>query len=297
MNPISATGPTLSRQLLNKVPEVTIFFWLIKIMATTVGETAADFLNENVGLGLTVTSLLMSILLIAALVVQFSRKKYVPSVYWMAVVLISVVGTLITDNLTDGFGVPLIASTIVFGVALMITFAAWYAVENTLSIHTIFTRRRESFYWAAILFTFALGTAAGDYVSEEMGVGYAKGAIIFGGLIAVITALHYLSKAMLAKDSQRHTSNAVLAFWLAYILTRPLGASIGDLLTQPSSAGGLGLGTNVVTAIFTISIIALVAFLSVTRIDVTSRDEIEHDEAERLEHLDALKPQLETVGD
>lgn len=267
-----------ARQILNKVPEVTIFFWLIKIMATTVGETAADFLNENVGLGLTVTSVLMTVLLIGALAVQFTRKMYIPSVYWLAVVLISIVGTLITDNLTDGFGVPLILSTIVFGVALIITFATWFAVEHTLSIHTIFTRRRESFYWGAILFTFALGTAAGDYVSEEMGVGYAKGAIIFGGLIAVITALHYVSKAVLASESKRQTSNAVLAFWLAYILTRPLGASIGDLLTQPSSAGGLGLGTNVVTAVFTIAIVAMVGILSITKLDVTSQEEIARDE-------------------
>jgi uncharacterized membrane-anchored protein len=285
MSAIPATNPSLSRQLLNKVPEVTIFFWLIKIMATTVGETAADFLNENVGLGLTVTSLLMSVLLIGALAWQFTRKKYIPSVYWLAVVLISIVGTLITDNLTDGFGVPLLVSTIVFGIALILTFAAWFSVEKTLSIHTIFTRRRESFYWGAILFTFALGTAAGDYVSEEMGVGYAKGVIIFGGLIAVITALHYLFKSVLSVGVKRHESNAVLAFWLAYILTRPLGASIGDLLTQPSGDGGLGLGTNVVTAVFTISIVLMVALLSVTKLDVTSQEEMERDEAEREELL------------
>jgi uncharacterized membrane-anchored protein len=282
-----------TRQLLNKVPEVTIFFWLIKIMATTVGETAADFLNENVGLGLTVTSILMSVLLIGALVIQFTRKGYVPAVYWLAVVLISIVGTLITDNLTDGLGVPLIVSTLVFAGLLMAVFAAWFAVERTLSIHTIFTRRRETFYWGAILFTFALGTAFGDYIAESMNVGYAKSAVIFGGAIAIITALHYISKAVLGAEHKRQTSNAVLAFWLAYILTRPLGASMGDLLTQPSSAGGLGLGTNVVTAVFTVAIVSMVAFLSISKIDVTVHEEIEHDEAERLERVRALQPVAE----
>ena len=155
------------RRLLNKVPEVTLWFWIIKVMATTVGETAADYLNDNLGLGLTGTTLVMALLLVAALVYQFRLDRYVPGAYWFAVTLISVVGTLITDNLTDNLGVSLIISTVAFAAALAVTFAVWWRSERTLSIHSIVTSRREAFYWAAILFTFALGTAAGDLLAER----------------------------------------------------------------------------------------------------------------------------------
>ena len=238
-------------RLLNKVPEVTLYFWVIKIMATTVGETAADFLNTNLHLGLTNTSLLMSALLIAALVVQMRARKYVPAIYWIAVVLISVVGTLITDNITDHFGVPVHLTTTIFAVVLAATFAFWYASEKTLSIHSIFTARRELFYWTAILFTFALGTAAGDYLAESLKLGYLHSALIFGAGIALVTLAHYAFKL-----------NAVLAFWLAYILTRPLGASFGDLLSQPSTNGGLGLGTVGTSVLFLTVITALIVYMT-----------------------------------
>ncbi len=247
------------QQMLNKVPEVTLFFWIIKILCTTVGETAADFLNSALNFGLTGTSLVMSALLIVVLVFQFRARKYVPSIYWLAVVLISVVGTLITDNLTDNVGISLMTSTIVFAIALAITFAVWYLKEKTLSIHSITTRTRESFYWLTILFTFALGTAAGDLVAERFNVGYLLSAVIFGGLIALISAAYYGIRL-----------NAVLSFWLAYILTRPLGASIGDYMSQGKADGGLGLGTTVTSAIFLIVILVLVVYLSATR-----RDEIQ----------------------
>src|SRR3954447_25521903 len=159
------TSPDL-RRMLNKVPEVTVYFWIIKILCTTVGETAADYLNDNLGLGLTNTSYLMSALLIAVLGFQFRARKYVPGIYWLAVVLISIVGTLISDNLVDNLGVSLWTTTGVFGICLAATFAAWYRSARTLSIHTIVPTRRETFYWLAILFTFALGTSAGDLVSE-----------------------------------------------------------------------------------------------------------------------------------
>ena len=242
--------------MLNKVPEVTLYFWIIKILCTTVGETAADFLNGNLGLGLTNTTWVMSAVLAVALAFQFRLRQYVPSVYWLAVVLISVVGTLITDNLTDNFGVSLVTTTIVFSVALAATFAAWYASEKTLSIHTIYTTRREAFYWLAVLFTFALGTAAGDLTAERFSVGYWQSALLFGGLIAAVYVAHV-----------RFALNAVLAFWLAYILTRPLGASIGDYLSQLRADGGLGLGTTVTSAIFLLTISAVVGFLTVTRRD------------------------------
>jgi uncharacterized membrane-anchored protein len=247
------------RQMLNKVPEVTLYFWIIKILATTVGETAADFLNTNLGLGLSGTSLVMSVLLIVVLAFQFRAQKYEPPTYWLAVVLISIVGTLITDNLVDNLGVPLETTTICFTIALALTFAAWYASERTLSIHTIYTTRREAFYWLAILFTFALGTAAGDLAAERLSLGYWKAGLVFGALIAVIAVAHF-----------RLGLNAVLSFWLAYILTRPLGASIGDYLSQPTKDGGLGLGTVGTSALFLLTILTAVVYLTVTRRDQTT---------------------------
>ena len=185
------TAASRGRKMLNKVPEVTIFFWVIKIMCTTVGETAADYLNDNLGFGLTKTTYVTGALLIVLLAVQFRLRRYVPGVYWSVVVVISVFGTLITDNMTDHYNVPLTTSTIVFSIVLAAVFAGWYAVERTLSIHTIFTTRREAFYWLAILFTFALGTAAGDLSAEKLDLGYAVSIAIFGGLIAAVAVGHY----------------------------------------------------------------------------------------------------------
>jgi uncharacterized membrane-anchored protein len=240
--------------LMNKVPQVTLWFWIVKIMATTVGETAADFLNTRFDLGLTNTSLLMAALLLVMLVGQLRTNRYVPWLYWVVVVLVSVVGTLITDNLTDDFGVPLELTTALFSIALAVTFAAWYARERTLSIHTIFTLRREMFYWAAILFTFALGTAAGDLMAESLELGYLHSALIFGAGIAIVALAHYAFKL-----------NAVWAFWIAYILTRPFGASFGDLLSQPPANGGLGLGTVSTSAAFLVVISGLIVFMTVSQ--------------------------------
>ncbi|MET8286223.1 MULTISPECIES: COG4705 family protein [unclassified Streptomyces] len=242
----------------NKVPEVTAYFWIIKVLCTTVGETAADLLNEKLGMGLTGVSLLMSALLAAVLVVQFRTKAYNPGVYWLAVALISVVGTLISDNLTDNLGVPLTTSTAVFSVALAIVFAVWYRRERTLSIHSIDTVSREAYYWLAVLFTFALGTAAGDLVAEKMALGYWVSAVLFGLAIAAVAVARFALGL-----------NAVLAFWIAYILTRPLGASIGDYLSQPTGDGGLGFGTVITSALFLAVILALVVYLATTRKDVT----------------------------
>jgi uncharacterized membrane-anchored protein len=239
--------------LFNRVPKVTVDFWLIKLMAVTMGETAADYLAVNMGLGLTTTSLIMSAILLVAVILQFAQKKYVPWAYWLAVVLISIVGTLITDNLVDNFGVPLMTTTIVFSIALMATFALWYAYEKTLSIHTIFTTRREVYYWLAILFTFSLGTAAGDLVAEHFELGYLTTGLLFGGIIAAIAFAYYVFKI-----------DGILAFWLAYILTRPLGASFGDLLSQPFEYGGLGFGTIITSALFLITIVFIVAYMTIT---------------------------------
>ena len=248
--------PSLGRMLLNKVPEITIFFWIIKVLCTTVGETAADFLNINLNFGLTGTSIVTGILLAIALFFQFKTKRYVPSIYWLSVVLISVFGTLVTDNLTDSMGVPLEFSTIFFSIALAFTFAVWYAKEKTLSIHSIVTRQREVFYWLAILFTFALGTAVGDLVAEGLGLGYLLTGIIVTGVVAMMAI------------AWRMGLNSVLSFWIIYILTRPLGASLGDFLSQSQKHGGLGWGATVTSVIFLGAILAVVVYLSVTKRDV-----------------------------
>ncbi len=245
--------------MLNKVPEATLVFWIIKIMATTVGETGADFLNVKLNFGLGGTSVVMTALLAVTLFAQLRARRYIPWLYWVLVVLVSIVGTLITDNLTDNLGVSLFASTAAFSAALAVTFAAWYASERTLSIDSITTRKRELFYWAAILFTFALGTAAGDLAGEQLQFGYGLSAVMFGGMIATVTAAYYGLGL-----------NAVLAFWAAYILTRPLGASLGDLLSQPLSNGGMGLGTTVTSALFFAVIAGLVVMLTRGRADQAS---------------------------
>ena len=237
--------------MLNKVPEITLAFWVIKIMSTTVGETGADYLAVHVGLGTAITGGIMLLLLIAALFGQLLTRRYVPWIYWLTVVLVSVVGTQITDALTDGLEVSLYASTAAFSLVLAATFAIWYAIERTLSIHTIVTRRRELFYWAAILCTFALGTAAGDLATEALMMGFNLGVLAFGALIATITAAYYFG------------ANAVLTFWIAHIMTRPLGASLGDLLSQSRPNGGLGLGTVDTSIVFLVVIASLVIFLSI----------------------------------
>ncbi len=247
-------APPSPAPIFNRVPKVTVDFWLIKLLAVTMGETAADYLAVNLGLGLTATAALMSAVLALALYFQFSQKKYIPAFYWAAVVLISVVGTLITDCLIDIFGVPLTTTTIFFTAALIITFAAWYVSEKTLSIHTIFTAKREAYYWLAILFTFALGTAAGDLVAEQYELGYLTTGLLF---LAIISAF-YIGYAVFKL-------NAVLMFWLAYIFTRPLGASFGDLLSQPTDYGGLGFGTVGTSALFLSAIISLVVYMTLNQ--------------------------------
>jgi uncharacterized membrane-anchored protein len=244
------------RQMLNKVPEITLYFWIIKVLCTTVGETFADFLNDKLKLGLTNTTYIMGSLLIVTLLFQFISRKYLASIYWLAVVLLSIVGTLITDNLTDNFGISLVTTTVVFSVMLAVTFVAWYAIEKTLSVHTIYTTRREAFYWSAILFTFALGTAAGDLVAERLHVGYLMSALMFAALIAAAAIAHL-----------RFKLNAIFTFWFAYILTRPLGASIGDYLSQAHDEGGLGLGTTATSALFLVTILGLVIYLVITKKD------------------------------
>ncbi len=241
-----ATSPPARLDWQTKVPLITATFWVIKILSTTVGETFADFLAVDVGLGPAVTDLAMLVVLAAALSVQLRKTRYTPWIYWLCVVLVSIVGTQITDFFTDTLGVSLYVSTAVFAVVLAVVFTVWHRQEHTLAITSVDTPRRERFYWGAILVTFALGTAAGDLATEALSLGFRNGALIFGGLIA----LTYLAR--------RLGASAVLTFWIAYVLTRPLGASLGDLLTQDTSLGGLGLGASLTSVLFLAVIVVLV---------------------------------------
>jgi uncharacterized membrane-anchored protein len=252
------------RVLLSKVPEVTVWFWIIKILCTTVGESFADWINTTLGVGLDITAIIFTVVLAAVLGWQLRLDRYVPFVYWAAVVVLSVTGTLYTDILTDDLGVPLAASTSVFAAVLAIVFGVWYARERTLSIHSIVTLPRESFYWLAVLVTFALGTAAGDWTIAVTGWGPGTSVLLPAGLIVSILI------------GWRLGANAVLSFWLAYILTRPLGANLGDWFASPSTGGGLGLGTAVTSAIFLAAILATVVYLTRTRSDVIEEHERAH---------------------
>jgi len=248
---------TTRRVMLNKVPEVTVYFWIIKILCTTVGESFADYINETLGFGLTNTTLVFSAAFAVALVAQFRLNRYVPAVYWLVVVLISVVGTLLTDNLTDGHNVPLWISSTVFAVLLAVVFSLWYAREHTLSIHSIVTTPREAWYWLTVLVTFALGTAVGDWTLEL--TGWPPGKSVLLPLVLILTVLVAWKLGM----------GPVLSFWLAYILTRPLGANIGDYLASPRADGGLGLGTLGTSVLFLGTILGVVIFLTVTDKDRT----------------------------
>ncbi|MDX6229792.1 MAG: hypothetical protein QOI76_3182 [Frankiales bacterium] len=244
--------------MLNKVPEITLFFWVIKVLCTTVGESAADYVNETIGFGLGNTTALMSGLLVVALVGQFRARQYVPWLYWTCVVLISVVGTLATDNLTTGLGVSLLVSTPAFAAALGLIFLVWFRTERTLSIHAITTRRREAFYWLVVLFTFALGTAAGDLLTDRLSLTLISAVVIFAGTLAVVFVAWKLFGL-----------GAMTSFWVAYILTRPLGGSTGDYLSGATADGGAGLGTLATSLVFLGCIVATVVYLTLTRRDRT----------------------------
>jgi len=235
-----------NRAWLTKVPAITATFWVIKVLSTTIGETFADFLSVNVGLGPGVTDVTMLAVLGVALTIQLRTRKYTPWIYWLCVVLVSIVGTQITDFFTDTLGVSLYVSTAVFAIILAVVFTVWHRQEGTLAIASVDSLHRETFYWAAILVTFALGTAAGDLATEALSLGFRNGVLIFGGLL------------LLTWGARRLGAGAVLTFWIAYVLTRPLGASLGDLLTQAKDFGGLGLGASLTSILFFAVIVVLV---------------------------------------
>ena len=244
-------------RLIVKVPQVTAFFWIIKILCTTVGETFADYLNNTLGFGLNGTTVATVIALVIALFFQFRSKTYTPALYWIVVVLISIAGTLFTDNLTDNLNVSLLMSSLAWAILLATTFTAWYLSEKSLSIHSIYTNKREAFYWLTILFTFALGTGVGDLIAERFSLGYGISFFIFAGVI-VTFALLWRFKVV----------NPVFAFWAVYVVTRPLGAAIGDQMAQNDPRyGGWGLGTTTTSLIFLSAILILVGYLSLSKKD------------------------------
>jgi uncharacterized membrane-anchored protein len=254
--------------MLNKVPEVTVYFWLIKVLCTTVGETWSDNLTQSWGSPDNVmyaTAAVLGVLLL----IQFSLRRYMAPVYWACIVVISVFGTQITDklegNAPDGH---LLLITPIAAAILALVFLIWWGVERTLSMHSIRTTRREAFYWLTILATFALGTAVGDLVAEQFVLGYLTTLLLFAGVIGVIAFGAFGPKL-----------NAVLMFWLAYIMTRPLGASMGDFMAQhDQAAGGLGLGTTTTSYIFLGAILAMVLYLTIRKPDLTPPELVYADE-------------------
>jgi len=258
--PMPLAERAAARRMLSKVPEITLWFWIIKILCTTVGESFADWISMNLGVGLANTAWLFTGVLAAVLTVQMRLNQYVPAVYWLTVVVLSITGTLYTDILTDTRGVPLRVSSTVFGLLLAVVFGAWYARERTLSIHSITTPAREAFYWFAVLVTFALGTATGDWTLELTGWGPGRSVLLPAALIATVVV------------GRLFGGSPVLAFWLAYILTRPLGANIGDWLATPRSEQGLGLGTAGTSVLFLVAIAATVAYLTRSRVDTATTE-------------------------
>jgi uncharacterized membrane-anchored protein len=254
------------RSSLVKVPEITIFFWIIKALTTAFGESTSDFLVQAINPEIAVA--IGGIAFVGALVLQFSVRRYIPFVYWFAVAMVAVFGTMAADVLHVGFGIPYIVTTVSFAIILLVIFVLWYVVEKTLSIHSIYTFRRELFYWATVMATFALGTAAGDLTASTLGLGYLTSGIVFAVLLLVVVGVHYIAKAVANAEHIRFR-NEVIAFWVSYILTRPLGASFADWMGKASSSGGLGWGDGTVSLMLGILIVALVSYVALTGIDTS----------------------------
>jgi len=251
---------------LSKVPEITAYFWIVKILTTAMGESSSDYLVFHMNPVIAVALGFLGF--VVALVLQFSVRKYIAWVYWLTVVMVAIFGTMAADVLHVEFGIPYVVSTIFFAIALTVIFILWYASEKTLDIHSINTPRRELFYWATVLATFALGTAAGDMTAIAFGWGFLSSGIIFTILIAAVAASHYIAKAILGAEHRHLSRNAVFAFWFAYVLTRPLGASFADWMGKANNAGGLGWGDGPVALGLGILIFGLISYLAITRKDI-----------------------------
>jgi uncharacterized membrane-anchored protein len=244
----------MERELVNRVARLGILFWVIKILSTTVGETAADYFSVNLNLGLTLTAIIMGVITIGVTYWNFKQKKYFPPAYWLLIVMMSIEGTLITDLLVEKLNVSIYTLDIVFTVAMGLLFYFWYKKEHTLSIHSINNDKREIFYWLIVLTTFALGTGVGDTVSEHLNFGYLNSLILFGSIFILSGILAYYK-----------VISGVVAFWIAFIVTRPIGASLGDLLIQQPKDGGLGISLIIINIIFFVVIIACVIYLTMTQ--------------------------------
>lgn len=255
-----------NKKLLTKVPEITIYFWIVKILTTAMGESTSDYFVLHIDPVIAVAIGLVG--LIVALTLQFKASRYVAWIYWFTVIMIAIFGTMAADVLHVVIGIPYIDTTVFFAVALCIIFALWYASEKTLSIHSITTTRREIFYWLTILTTFALGTAAGDLTATTLGLGYFYSGVMFAALIAIVAIGHYIVKSILGMEHRHQSRNAVFAFWLAYVLTRPLGASFADWAGKAQGNGGLGWGDGTVSLILLVLIVCFVGYLSVSKKDV-----------------------------
>ncbi len=244
----------LAKQAMRKVPEVTIYFWIIKLLSTAMGESTSDYLVYHINPYIAVV--LGSVGLIASLILQLLVRRYVPWIYWLAVVMVAIFGTMAADVLHVVLGIPYLVSTVFFTLVLATIFVVWYASEKTLSIHSINTPRRELFYWATVMATFALGTAVGDLTAATLGLGYFSSGVLFAILFAIPALAYWLFRL-----------NVILAFWFAYIMTRPFGASFADWFGKPIY-GGLGLGDTWVALVLTILIVGFVGYVSVTRVDI-----------------------------
>jgi uncharacterized membrane-anchored protein len=244
----------MERELVNRVARLGILFWVIKILSTTVGETAADYFSDNLNLGLTLTAVIMGVITIGVTYWNFKQKKYFPPAYWLLIVMMSIEGTLITDLLVEKLNVSIYTLDIVFTVAMGLLFYFWYKKEHTLSIHSVNNDKREIFYWLIVLTTFALGTGVGDTVSEHLNFGYLNSLILFGSIFILSGILAYYK-----------VISGVVAFWIAFIVTRPIGASLGDLLIQEPKDGGLGISLIIINIIFFVIIIACVIYLTMTQ--------------------------------
>jgi uncharacterized membrane-anchored protein len=255
-----------ARSALAKVPRITIYFWIIKILTTALGESTSDYLVHRFNPYLAVVGGFLAFVI--AIAVQFRVRVYVPSAYWLAVTMVAVFGTMAADVLHVEFRVPYIASTLFFAVVLTVVFAGWYRSEGTLSIHSITTPRREAFYWAAVLATFAMGTAVGDLVAYRAGLGFLSAGLVFAVLFA-IPGLGF----------RYFNLNAVFAFWFAYVMTRPLGASFADWMGKSHAGRGLNYGDGPVSLVLAILIVALVSYLSITGADkepASNQDDRQH---------------------
>ena len=261
--PLRAPGgrAALSRQRVRsamlKVPEITIFFWIIKLLTTAMGESTSDYLVFQINPYVAVA--LGCLGLVGALILQLRARRYIPWVYWLAVVMVAIFGTMAADVMHVVLGVPYVVSTIGFASALAVIFVIWYISERTLSIHSITRGRRELFYWATVMATFALGTAAGDMTASTLNLGYFTSILLFAGLFALPGAALWLFGL-----------NEIAAFWFAYVVTRPLGASVADWLGKPY-LDGLGLGDDKVSVVLTLLIAIFVGYVTITHKDTKGR--------------------------